>query len=83
VTLLWTILVCIAVLAAILTIVDIVRRHYPGRTTAAWIALVGILPFIGSVIYWATRKPTKEDADQAYLIEAERRRAAEHSRLDI
>jgi hypothetical protein len=82
VSLLWTFLICLAALAAVLTIVDVVRRHYPAAKTVGWIALVVILPFVGALIYWIARKPTRQEADQAYLVEAERRQAAQHSRFD-
>jgi hypothetical protein len=35
-----------------LTITDVLRRHYAGWTALGWIALVVVLPFIGSLIYW-------------------------------
>jgi hypothetical protein len=53
-----------------ITIFDIFRRHYPGGTTAAWILLVLILPFIGSAIYWARRTPTDDELEQQRLAQA-------------
>jgi hypothetical protein len=40
------------------------------------LALMVILPVAGTVIYWFARKPTREDAEQQYLAEADRRRSA-------
>jgi len=37
----------------VLSVVDIIRRHYSGWTTAGWIALILILPIVGSIIYWS------------------------------
>jgi hypothetical protein len=78
---LWIIVGCLAVLAWVLTIADIFRRRYPGPTAAGWIALVVILPFVGSAIYWFTRKPTTDEAEQQYLAEADRRHSAETRRF--
>jgi hypothetical protein len=73
-TLLWIILLSVLALVWVLSIVDIFRRHYPGWTTVGWLALVVILPFVGSLVYWAARKPTRADAEQAYLAQADLRR---------
>ena len=75
-SLLWIIVFCVVALVWVLSIVDIVRQHYSGWTTAAWLALIVILPIIGSIIYWFARKPTSADAEQQYLAEADRRRSA-------
>jgi hypothetical protein len=75
-TVLWIIVACLLAVAWVLTIADIFRRHYPGWTTAGWIALVVVLPFIGSLIYWTVRKPTRAEAEQEYLAEADLRRGA-------
>ena len=75
-TVLWIIgAVALAVIWGI-TIVDLFRHHYSGWTTAGWLALIVIVPFIGAVIYWAVRKPSQAEIDQAYLGEAELRRSA-------
>ena len=39
-------------LILVITIVDIFRRHYSGKATIGWLALVLILPFIGALVYW-------------------------------
>ena len=54
---LWFIIAILVAIVWVLSIVDIIRRHYPTATTLGYIALVVILPFIGSVIYWGVRKP--------------------------
>jgi phospholipase D-like protein len=75
----WIIIGGLAAILAVITIFDLVRRHLGGGTTALWILLIVILPFIGSVIYWATRKETpgeiegSVDADRARREEAARR----------
>lgn len=74
-TLLWIFVSVIAVILAIVTIVDIVQHHYGGGKTALWIVLVVILPFLGSIAYWALRKPATGDAEAVYLEQAELRRS--------
>jgi len=71
----WAILGSMLLIVWVLTIVDIFRRHYARSTTAAYLALIVILPFIGSVIYWAVRKPTQGEIEHAYLGEAEMQRS--------
>jgi hypothetical protein len=75
-SLLWIILFCAVALVWVLSIVDIIRSHYSGWTTAGWIALIVILPIVGSIIYWFARKPTRDEAEQQYMLDAERRRSA-------
>ncbi len=75
-SLLWILVLCLVVLVWVLTVVDIVRQHYSGGTTAAWLALVVILPIVGTIIYAIARKPTRADAEQKYLADADRRRSA-------
>jgi hypothetical protein len=70
----WSVLGVLVLIVWVLTLVDIFRRHYSGWTVVGYIALIIILPFIGSVIYWAVRKPTAAEVEQAYLGEADIRR---------
>jgi Phospholipase_D-nuclease N-terminal len=79
-TLLWIFGSLIAVILAVVTIVDIVQRHYSGGKTALWIVLVVILPFLGSIAYWALRPATQRDAEAAYLEQAELRRSGSEGR---
>jgi type II secretory pathway component PulF len=51
-SLLWITGLCLLAVVWVLSIVDIIRHHYSGWTTVAWLALIVILPFIGSLIYW-------------------------------
>jgi hypothetical protein len=73
---LWVIVLCLVALVWVLSVVDIVRQHYSGWTTAGWLALVLILAIVGSIIYRFARKPGREDAEQRYLAEADRWRSA-------
>jgi Phospholipase_D-nuclease N-terminal len=57
----------VAFVLAVVTIVDLVRHRRSGWATAGWIALIVILPFIGSLAYWILRPASKEEVEQAYL----------------
>jgi hypothetical protein len=46
-------------------IFDILRSPLRGSTKAVWIVIVLILPVIGTVIYFATRRPTNADIERA------------------
>jgi hypothetical protein len=76
VSVLWWIVIAAVAVVWVLSAVDIIRRHYSGLTTAGWLALIVILPFVGTLIYWALRKPTREEIDQSYAAEADRRSSA-------
>ncbi len=67
--LLWGTVAIAVAIVWVATIIDIFRRHYSGRTTAGWILVVLILPFIGSAIYWARRAPTRDEVEQQRLAE--------------
>lgn len=47
-----------------LTIWDVVGRKLGRGKTAAWLVIVLLLPFIGSVLYWVLREPTAEEVEQ-------------------
>ena len=72
---LWIIVACLLAVVWVLSVVDIFRRRYSAWTTIGWIALIVILPFLGSVIYWGVRKPTRAETEQEYLAEADLRRS--------
>jgi hypothetical protein len=74
--LLWTLIGVVVLLIVVLTIVDIVRRHLGAGATTAWILIVIIVPIIGSIIYWAMRKPSADEVEQSYAAEADRRAQA-------
>jgi hypothetical protein len=79
-TAMWTIIGVLLLIVVVISVVDIFRRHYSGGTTVGYLALVVILPFIGSLIYWGVRKPTEAEAEQASeraaLGQAEMRRSS-------
>ena len=71
----WMIIGCLLLIVWVLSIVDIFRRHYSGGTTVGYLALVVILPFVGSIIYWAVRKPTQAEIDHAFSGQADTQRS--------
>jgi len=76
VTVFWIIGVSALVVIWAITIVDLFRHHYSGATTAGWLALIVLLPFVGALIYWGMRKPSRDEIEQQMLGEAELRRSA-------
>jgi hypothetical protein len=74
--LVWTLIGFVVVIIVVLTIVDIVRRHLGAKATSGWILLVVLLPIIGSIVYWAMRKPSQEEIDRAASADAELRAQA-------
>jgi hypothetical protein len=76
VTVFWTIGAIALAVIWVISIVDVFRRHYSGGATVGWLALIVLLPFIGALIYWAKRKPSQDEIDEAYLGQAELRRSA-------
>ena len=79
---LWIIVLVLLAFVVVANIVDIFRHHYPFWTTVGWIALILVLPFVGSLIYLATRKPTAREDEQVYLAETDMRRSAERRPFD-
>jgi Phospholipase_D-nuclease N-terminal len=73
-TFIWFALAVLVVVVWVLTLMDLFRRRYPTGTTIAWLALIVILPLVGSGIYLAVRKPTPEEVERDALAQAEHRR---------
>jgi hypothetical protein len=76
VSLLWIVVVALLAIVVVGTVVDIVRGHLGAGATAGWVALVVVLPFVGSAVYWLMRKPRRGEAEEQYLAEADMRRSA-------
>lgn len=77
-TVVWITIGILLLIVWVLTAVDIFRRHLGRGRTAAWLLLVLILPFVGAVLYWARRRPSREEAEAQYdaqlAVREERRR---------
>lgn len=61
----WGLIAVILAVVVLVSIYDVVRRPLSGGKTAAWILLIVILPFIGSMLYWGLRRPTPEELGRA------------------
>jgi len=71
VTLFWIIVIPIVAVVVAFSIFDIIRHHLGGWATTGWVLLVVVLPLVGSVIWWAARKPMAGDVEAAYLADAD------------
>jgi hypothetical protein len=79
-TLLWIFVSVIAAILAIVSIVDIVQRHYGGGKTVLWIVIVVIFPFLGSIAYWALRPNAPGEAEARHLEQADLYRTSSEGR---
>jgi hypothetical protein len=70
-TVLWIFVFAVLVVLAITTVVDIAQRSYSGWTKAGWIALVVILPLVGSLVYWVVRPTPPGEAERRHLADAD------------
>jgi hypothetical protein len=71
----WVWIVSVVVLIIwVISIVDIIRRDLDAAHTAGWILVVVLLPALGSLIYWALRKPTADELDETAGARADLRR---------
>ena len=70
-TAMWTIIGVLLLIVVVISVVDIFRRHYSAGKTVGYLALVVILPFVGSMIYWAVRKPTAAEIEHTYRAQAD------------
>ena len=77
----WMLAVAVAIVWVI-SLVDIFRRHLGAGRTAAYVLLVLILPLVGSLIYWALRKPEPGDAQRTADAERARREEARRRPFD-
>jgi amino acid transporter len=82
VSIFWIIGFVVVAVIVIGTIVDVFRRHYSTKATLGWLLLVVILPVVGALIYWGTRKPTDHEVEEKYLGEADVRRSREAQPFD-
>jgi hypothetical protein len=55
-------------------LVDIFRHPMPTGQRVLWIAIVIVLPVIGTIAYFTLRKPTEREVKAAQAAAAERRR---------
>jgi hypothetical protein len=61
-------------IAWVVGVVDIFRHPMPTGQRVLWIAIVIVLPIIGTIAYFTLRKPTEHEVRAAQAAAAERRR---------
>ena len=61
------------VIAWVIGVVDIFRHPMPSGQWVLWLAIVIVLPVIGTIAYFTLRKPTEQEVHAAQAA-AERRR---------
>jgi type VI protein secretion system component VasK len=81
-SIIWWIIAIAVVIVWALSVTDIIRRHLGAKRTAAWLLIVVILPFVGSLLYWAMRKPEPDDLRHAEEAERSRREQAQRKPFD-
>jgi hypothetical protein len=74
-TVFWIIGLSALVVIWAITIVDVFRHHHSGSATVGWLVLIVLVPFVGALVYWGMRKPSRDEVEQQYLGEAELRRS--------
>jgi Phospholipase_D-nuclease N-terminal len=57
----WVFILVPLIVIWVIGVVDIVRRPLSRQATAAWIVVVLVFPFIGTLVYFLSRKPTQEE----------------------
>lgn len=60
-TFVWVFILLPLVIVWAIGLVDIVRRPLSRQATAAWIVIVLVFPFVGTLVYFLLRKPTQEE----------------------
>jgi hypothetical protein len=74
-TFVWFGLGVLLLVVVMITLVDIVRRGGSLGGTIGWSALVVFLPFVGSIAYWAMRRPSDAEIEHERLAQEDMRRA--------
>ena len=63
-SILWATVAILLVLCWVVSMVDLFKRHLGTKTTAAWLCLIVLLPFVGVILYWVLRKPSEEEIER-------------------
>jgi NADH:ubiquinone oxidoreductase subunit 6 (subunit J) len=77
-TIIWITLAIAVFIVWVISLVDILRRDLGTQRTVAWVLIVIILPIVGSVLYWALRKP--EPGESQRIADAQRDRREQAAR---
>jgi hypothetical protein len=63
-TFVWVFILVPLLVVWVIGLVDIVRRPLSRPAKAAWIVIVLVLPFIGTLVYFVLRKPTQQEIER-------------------
>jgi hypothetical protein len=69
----WGIIIVLLAMVWIVSVWDIVRRHPGPRSTAAWLLIIILLPFVGSLMYWVLRRPSDDEVRRRIDMDREMR----------
>lgn len=72
----WGLIIVLLAMVWIVTVWDIVRRHLGSRSTVAWVLIILVLPFVGSLLYWLLRRPPDDEVRRRMDMEREMRHGA-------
>jgi len=78
-TFVWVFILVPLLVVWVIGVVDIVRRPLSRAATAAWIVIVLVLPFIGTLVYFVLRKPTQQEIERQLAAA----RDAPHAEADV
>jgi hypothetical protein len=67
----WGSIIVLLALVWIVSVWDIVRRHLSAGSTAAWLLIIIIFPFVGSLVYWVLRRPPDDEVRRRIDMETE------------
>jgi ABC-type transport system involved in cytochrome bd biosynthesis fused ATPase/permease subunit len=76
------ILVVVLLVVACLTIRDIFRRGLGMGKTSAWLLIVILVPLLGAIAYWVTRKSSPDEVERVYDNERALRESAQRRPVD-
>jgi hypothetical protein len=76
------VLLVVLVVIWVITVSDMLRRHLGRGPTAAWLLIVILLPFLGSLLYWVLRKPLPDEAEYRAASEVALREEARRRGFD-
>ena len=69
----WVFILVPLLVVWVIGVVDIVRRPLSRSATAAWIVIVLVLPFVGTLVYFLLRKPTQQEIELRQAAAADAR----------
>jgi hypothetical protein len=81
---LWFLVSIVVVIIAAISLFDLIRSRDRHGTwgIVGWAVLIVILPFVGSIAYWAMRDTSPQEVEDQRLGEEALRQEAERGRFD-